>query len=398
MLTPGGKRREFDDQGRLIAVEDRSGAYRNTQISYNADGHVDVVMDQQGRSLQFNYNADGLVSSVDLPSGQSIQYEYTKPPAIPASQPWRQQLTRVVREDLSEIQYHYEDQHPDTTPRYEFLVTGVTDENGNRYSTFAYDDHARPVSSELAGGVDRVTLEYTQHPGQTENWTITKLTRPLGAVETYEIDPGVYRQPTGISDSRGDITLAYDPATTWRTSRTDREGHQTTYEYADGLHETRRTEALGTLDERIIETDWDTTVNQVTERRQPGKTTTYTHNARGQVLTRTETDTATLDTRTWTYTYFEVPSIAELIGQLQSVDGPRTDVADVTTYAYYTSDDPGGQFLKGDLYTITNALGHVTEYLEYDGNGRPLAIADANGVQTTLTYHPRGWLQSRTTD
>ena len=79
-----------------------------------------------------------------------------------------------------------------------FLVTGVTDENGIRYSTNEYDEHSRPISSELAGGAERVTLNYTKRPGETENWTITELTRPLGEVETYSINDDPFRKPTGI--------------------------------------------------------------------------------------------------------------------------------------------------------------------------------------------------------
>ena len=152
------------------------------------------------------------------------------------------------------------------------------------------------------------------------------------------------------------------------------------------------------MDEQVTETDWDNTINRVSERREPGKTTSYTFDARGQTLTRTETDTSSSDTRTWTYTYYEIPSIAELIGQLATVDGPRTDVTEVTSYDYYTTDGAGGMYLRGDLHTITNALGHVTEYLEYDGNGRPLQVKDANHVVTTMTYHARGWIDSRSTD
>ncbi len=68
-------------------------------------------------------------------------------------------------------------------------------------------------------------------------------------------------------------------------------------------------------------------------------------------------------------------------------------------YAYFDADDVGCGSLggtclhrKGDLQKITNALGRVTEYLAYDGAGRPLSIKDANGIVTDYTYHPRGWL------
>jgi YD repeat-containing protein len=69
-----------------------------------------------------------------------------------------------------------------------------------------------------------------------------------------------------------------------------------------------------------------------------------------------------------------------------TVDGPRTDAADITTYGYYPN---------GDLKTVTNALGHVTTISSVDGAGRPLSITDPNGVTTMLTYWPRGWLKSR---
>ena len=125
-----------------------------------------------------------------------------------------------------------------------------------------------------------------------------------------------------LKDTRGAVTIDYDPISTWRSDRTDREGNLTTYIYGDGLHETSRTEGSGSPEARVIETGWDNTINRVDERREPGKDTNYAYNARGQVLTRTETDTNTLATRTWTNTYYEIPSITELIGQLHTMDGP----------------------------------------------------------------------------
>jgi RHS repeat-associated protein len=83
------------------------------------------------------------------------------------------------------------------------------------------------------------------------------------------------------------------------------------------------------------------------------------------------------------------------LGQVLTADGPRTDVSDVTTYTYYPTTS-AGNYTMGDLASVTYALGHVTSITKYDGNGRPLSITDANGVVTTLTYTPRGWLKTRT--
>lgn len=89
-------------------------------------------------------------------------------------------------------------------------------------------------------------------------------------------------------------------------------------------------------------------------------------------------------------------------GQVLSEDGPRTDATDGTTYGYwtdtsFTGDDPHAVgHTMGDLRQVTNALGQVTTYTQYDKAGRLLAMSDANGLSTTYTYSPRGFLTSRT--
>jgi RHS repeat-associated protein len=393
VLSPDGPKKTFDQAGRLILIEDRAGAYARHSISYTPDDKVDSVMDQQGRSLRFSYNADGLVDAVTLPSGEIIQYRYRQPADQPAFVARNQQLVQVIRQDRSQRVYHYEDSGGDGAPRHVFLVTGITDERGIRLATFTYDESARVTGSQLADGADRVRLHYVSRPGEDENWTVTQLTRPLGAVETYGIKADPFRKPAAIGDDRGDVVLAYDYGNRV-VGRLDREGNRTAWEYADGMHRTRQIEAVGTPVERSVDRLWNNEINRIVEQRAPGQVTRYTYNERGQVLGRTEVDTESLAERRWSYTYVEAPAASELIGRLAAVDGPRTDVADVTRYDYYRADDPGGAYLRGDLHTITNALGHITEFLAYDADGRPLRVRDATGVVKTLTYHSRGWLAS----
>ncbi|MBK8286153.1 MAG: RHS repeat protein [Ahniella sp.] len=91
-----------------------------------------------------------------------------------------------------------------------------------------------------------------------------------------------------------------------------------------------------------------------------------------------------------------------MVGQTRSTDGPRTDVADITTYAYYQTDDVGCSnggicnFRRGDLKEGGNALGHITAYLRYDGAGRLTRMRDANGVLTDLAYDTDGRLSRKT--
>ncbi|MFT5419325.1 MAG: RHS repeat-associated protein [Candidatus Endobugula sp.] len=74
-------------------------------------------------------------------------------------------------------------------------------------------------------------------------------------------------------------------------------------------------------------------------------------------------------------------------GQILTVNGPRTDVNDITTYTYDSD---------GNRDSITDAMGNTTTLSNYNGRGQPQQLTDANGTITTLNYHLRGWLLSST--
>lgn len=82
--------------------------------------------------------------------------------------------------------------------------------------------------------------------------------------------------------------------------------------------------------------------------------------------------------RGWSFVYNN-ESLLELL------DGPRTEVSDITHYEYDT---------KGRLTRTVNALGHVTERSNFDVIGNPGTVVDPNGIIMNLTYAPQGWLTS----
>ncbi|MET0028732.1 MAG: RHS repeat-associated core domain-containing protein [Candidatus Thiodiazotropha sp.] len=87
--------------------------------------------------------------------------------------------------------------------------------------------------------------------------------------------------------------------------------------------------------------------------------------------------------RTVSYTYTD-------LGQVATLDGPRLDVSDVTTYDYDT---------QGNRISVTNALTQTTQIPDHDPSGRPLTAIDPNGLTTHLSYDPRGRLtEQRQTD
>jgi RHS repeat-associated protein len=81
----------------------------------------------------------------------------------------------------------------------------------------------------------------------------------------------------------------------------------------------------------------------------------------------------------------DVPS--GTIDLLTSVDGPLAGTGDKVLYGY----DAGG-----NLAQVTNEIGQITQILALDGAGRPATLRDANGVDTTLAYDPRGRLTTVT--
>jgi hypothetical protein len=109
--------------------------------------------------------------------------------------------------------------------------------------------------------------------------------------------------------------------------------------------------------------------------------TAWTYNPRNQVLTTTATDPSATPNaaRITTSTHCEQVDVTAgtcpLVGLLKSIDGPRTVAPnDLATYTYWQTDDPACAtapttcaYRKGDLKRVTNALGHFTETLAYDG-------------------------------
>jgi YD repeat-containing protein len=94
--------------------------------------------------------------------------------------------------------------------------------------------------------------------------------------------------------------------------------------------------------------------------------------------------------RVWSYTYNQY-------GQVLTATDPLNHT---TTYAYYADTSFAGTdpnavgHTLGDLQSVTNAVGKVTQYTQYDKNGNLLQSVDPNGVITQYTYDARQRLTS----
>ena len=90
-----------------------------------------------------------------------------------------------------------------------------------------------------------------------------------------------------------------------------------------------------------------------------------------------------------------------LLGLLLSVDGPRTDVSDVTHYAYYLSTDESGCgtvggacHRAGDLALVTDPLGHARKIPMESSLTIPIR-QEAGSKQKASLAQARLWTMTR---
>jgi RHS repeat-associated protein len=382
-LRPDGSSRTFSALGRLVRDDLPDGHWYT--YGYDGGGRLTTITHSSGRVLSFVYvpgpaYTESRIGEIKLGTTVLVSYEYDA----------QDNLALVRYADNTTRRYHYENSAFPTH------LTGVTDEGGVRFATYSYDSIGRVTSSEHASSAGRVELVY-QADGST------MVTDALGKISTYQFTSGdgYYRKPRAVTyDGATESWTFPAPSSDFRrrpTEVVDRNGVLTKYEYSQyydsvsgaTLNRTRRIEAFGTPRQRTIDTDRLYGSAQLAKEVGGGKTTTYTHNSRQQVVTSTEKDNATSLQRTTTYAYCESVNLSAgcpWIGLLKSVNGPRTDVTDVISFEYDA---------QGNLAKSANAAGHITTYNTYNAHGQPLTITDPNGVVTTLTYDLRQWLKTR---
>jgi RHS repeat-associated protein len=368
--TAANDQERYDLNGRLSSIT-RRGVVQT--LSYDSTReYLASVTDSFGHVMQFQWDSGNpaRLASVTLPGGGAITFGYGV----------NNNLTSVTYPDTRQRQYLYEL----TGSGQLNLLTGLIDENGVRFATWSYSGQS-VTSSEHAGGVDHYGIVYNGDISRT-------VTDPLNTARTYTLAlvAGQRRYTTASSTCSGcgeSASVGYDANGNY-SQRTDFNGRRT--DFVNDLTrnlEISRTEASGTPKARTITTQWHPTFRLPTLITEPNRTTGFTYNSLGNVLTKTITDTSVSPnvSRTWTYTY-------DSFGQVLTEDGPRTDVTDVTTDMYYSC-TTGNEC--GQLHTITNALSQTTTFNSYNAHGQPLTITDPNGVVTTLTYDARQRLTSR---
>jgi RHS repeat-associated protein len=336
------------------------------------------------------------ISAIGLPDGTSLAYAYGFANGDDGPG-WKSRLKQVKRLDGTGLTlwgraYHYED------GRFPHALTGTSDQNGARLSTYSYSAAGLAASTERAGGIGRETIRYFKDSANP-SYDVRQVTNALGHQTNYLfVRPGgTGNVPRRLASISG-VATPNIPAITKTfgyssngllTSSTNGNGNATgQVNDSAAKRPTSSTDAAGV----VTNLAWHPTLDLVMRETRLGLQVDYIYDTSGRMLSRTETDTMTQSvpyttngqTRSSTYAW-------GANGRLLSVNGPRAVNAagqdDVTTYSYDA---------QGNRVSMTNALSHVTSFAGFDANGRPNAMTDANGVKTLYSYDPLGRIKTVT--
>ncbi|WP_354401745.1 RHS repeat-associated core domain-containing protein [Variovorax sp. OAS795] len=340
----------FDGSGKLQTEADRHGWAR--AYMYNGSGQLASITNGFGRTLALAYNGAGQLTTVTTPDARVIAYAYDS----------SGRLASVLYPDGKGRNFVYEN------ASFPQALTGILDEAGVRWGTFAYDSTGRAISTQLAGAVSSYQVSYPSTGAAT-------VVDPLGTSRSYNysttkgklaVTGGSLPSGTGESDAS---SRTQDP-NGLITSETDFKGvvTTTTWDVARRLP-TTVVSAAGTPEAQTVTTRWHPTFSLPALVTEAGRTTAYTYDALGNTLSKTVTDTATSQARLWQWTY----NAQQLVASATEPNGAAT------SYTY----DP-----RGNVLTATNALGHATTYT-YDNANRVASTTAPNGLVTTYTYDLR---------
>ncbi|OPX99190.1 MAG: putative deoxyribonuclease RhsC [Syntrophorhabdus sp. PtaB.Bin006] len=380
----------FSSGGKLTQISDLNG---NTLTLDYQNSLLTQVSNNFGKTLSIQYSGSQ-ISSVTDPNNQSVAYEYSNG-----------DLTKATHPDGHWTSYAYANHN--LVDRY--------DRDGNLTGHWEYDGRNRVKAyySHLKDSVpqNRIDLAY-----QTLRTNVTRSTGTTSYILQLIDNTAVIKEIEGCSACGGvhkrlrynhrsdlvsvtsvngttDITNTYvydSPVSPWSNL-----GQVTQRKEAVGLSEERTTSYSYThssADPFLLTQATETKASVVSTGQ--NRVTTTTYDSYGNPASRTETGYALVNGVSTQKTYTTAFQYNSL-GQPIQINGPRTDVSDVTILEYYANDAGQGNN-RGQLRTVTDALGHATQYASYDANGNVGTITDPNGVITQLTYDQRNRIKTIT--
>jgi len=328
ILRKHGEKLYFDNQGRLIKIEDRNGNI--ISILRTSNGIITEVSDSSGRKLSFSADAQGKITQIEDPAGRIFKYEYDS----------NGNLIKTIGPLNNQTLYHYDTNY-----------NLICQTDANVHSTyFEYDGKDRAYHSWQDENNNEVTLSF-----DTTN-KITTSTDSLGNITKYEYND--YGLVTKITDSQNNIqTFSWDEALN-KTSFTNQNGNTTSFTYDAKGNLLTIKDPLNNTTTFTYEPNFDF-VNSITDAL--GNITEYLYDAKGNLIQVKDALTNTTD-----YTY-------DIFGQLVQIKDANNNMTNFNYDSY------------GNLIRIIDSQNNSTDFT-YDLLGNITRLTDSEGNSTDFTY------------
>jgi YD repeat-containing protein len=354
--------------GRVRSIKNERGVGWNW--SYSGTYPVSVTH-TSGRHVDFTWSNGQLVNVAD-PAGNDFTYTYTANAFGTGLH--RLASTAQPGTPATTLTYHYE------LSSDAGALTGKSI-NGVRYSTFGYDGNGRANSTEHQG-INKFTFVYAL----ASDGTLTTMeTNPLGKQTAYAYKDGKLQSIVGYPSTHCPNSIyseiTYD-ANGYRDVASDFADGLTDYDYNAKGQLLKKTEAAGTMSERVTQYVWDAS-NRMTRETLVGiRQTDWVYRPDGllgsvKVMNLAENGTSSqILTTTYGYTFYSNSMLHTV-----TEDGPLPGSGDATTTTFD---------VLGNLVSAANGFGYGTTYASFNGLGLPGRVTNANGGITDYTYDARG--------
>lgn len=409
-----GEMEVYDAEGALISLSNQVG--HKLVFSYDSKKRLSVITDDSGRWLAFEYptpttqsnewlnpdpQGDPILQTYEqwseekysrwhmwkLPSRvydneSQIIYEYIVANASPADSRVLMILKEVTQQDGSKTQYLYGEPGSNGFSNY---LTGIIGADGERFASYTYAStgtNRRSVAQSTHGnGLREITYSINTSQVKDAYGNAFSYVKDYGA-QYVSGKPSGFNTPCPPEVCSGSGSQA--KAITWDVygnplTITDYNNRVRTYTW-DGPRALPLsiTEATGTTLARTTTLTWHTTKRIPLTRVEPirvdgvdgTRTTTWTYDTNGNVLTETVSNSLNGQARSRSWTY-------NSMGQVETSTDAR---GKTTSYAYDT---------QANLLTAVNALNQTTTWSNYTYRGLPQKMVNANGLETLITYDAR---------
>ena len=379
---------EYSSDGKLLSITSAQGHVQTITYIPGTDLML-RVSNQTGESLAFSYQS----------YGDASQYTRIKTVTTHDDRSWdfnyddtSHTLISIDLPDGKQRQFHYEDAENAQ------LLTGITDETGTRYATWAYD--VRERASLSAHGVteekDRVEILYADNiAGGTRFVTKVRKSDLTGTINNiksmYLTHPAAGSPVVAEITGNNPVKFGYDAMTGYLEYVEDK-GIRTEYSLYDTKGNPGKiVEAVATPEQRQTSYTYDsryqrkvTTISETSVYPGSFKVTTSQYDDFGNktsVAVNGFRPDGTVVTRSTAFEY-NGP-----FHQLTKIDGPRTDVSDIYTIDYYIDDVSEGNN-RARMKRVTAPLDIVLyDNITYTPTGKINTYVDANNMQSTLSYY-----------